>query len=225
MNHFLLQITTDTAALAPTEKTISVLELLMKGGWLMIPLLLLSLIAIYIFVERYLTIRKAAKVEAGFMQNIRDYVMTGNIEAAKHLCRQNDTPVARMIEKGIVRIGKPMKNIEVAIENVGKLEIYKLEKGLSVLATVSGAAPMLGFLGTVTGMITAFFNMANAGNNINVGLLSGGIYEALITTAVGLAIGICAFVGYNYLVTLVEKVIFKMEATSIEFIDLLQEPA
>lgn len=224
MNELLLQIQTDTAAAGGT-KSISLLQILLKGGIFLIPIIILSFVAIYIFVERYLSIRKASQTESDFMDNIRDYVSNGNIEAAKELCRQNDTPISRMIEKGLMRIGKPLKGIEVAIENVGKLEVYKLEKGLSTLATISGAAPMLGFLGTVTGMIRAFFNLANAGNNIDVGLLSGGIYEALITTAVGLAVGIIAYIGYNLLVTMVDKAVHKMEATSVEFVDLLQEPA
>lgn len=223
MDELLLQIQKDAAEQG--TKSISLFQILMKGGVFLIPILILSFVAIYIFVERYLTIRKASQTDPDFMDHIRDYVSNGNIEAAKELCRQNDTPIARMIEKGLMRIGKPLKGIEVAIENVGKLEVYKLEKGLSTIATISGAAPMLGFLGTVTGMIRAFFNLSKAGNNIDVGLLSGGIYEALITTAVGLAVGIIAYIGYNILVTMVDKAVHKMEATSVEFVDLLQEPA
>ena len=215
----------DTLADGSMIETTTIFELLLKGGLFLIPVLLLSVVGLYIFVERYLTIKKADKLDDSFMPNIKDYVTNGNIAAAKSLCQQNESPVARMIEKGIIRIGKPLKNIEVAIENVGKLELFKLEKGLNVLATISGAAPMLGFLGTVTGMIKAFYAMANAGNNIDVGVLAGGIYEALITTAVGLAVGIMAFVGYNLLVNMVDKVVHKMEATSVEFVDLLQEPA
>lgn len=215
----------DTLADGSTVEVTTLFEILMKGGIFMIPIILLSFVALYIFVERYLTIRKASKIENDFMPNIKDYVVNGNVAAAKSLCQQSASPIAKMIEKGIVRIGKPLKNIEVAIENVGKLEIFKLEKGLAILATIAGAAPMLGFLGTVTGMIRAFYNMANAGNNIDVSLLSSGIYEALITTAVGLAVGILAFIGYNLLVSMVDKVVHKMEATSIEFVDLLQEPA
>jgi len=223
MDELLLQIQSDAAEQG--TKSISLFQILMKGGVFLIPILILSFVAIYIFVERYLTIRKASQTDPDFMDHIRDYVSNGNIEAAKELCRQNDTPIARMIEKGLMRIGKPLKGIEVAIENVGKLEVYKLEKGLSTVATISGAAPMLGFLGTVTGMIRAFFNLSKAGNNIDVGLLSGGIYEALITTAVGLAVGIISYIGYNILVTMVDKAVHKMEATSVEFVDLLQEPA
>lgn len=208
-----------------TEKTLPVLELLMKGGWLMVPMAILSFITIYIFVERYLTIIRASRIDDKFMPTIRDFVVNGNIEAARALCRQTDTPIARMIEKGITRIGKPLKNIEVSIENVGRLEVYKMERGLPLLATIAGLAPMLGFFGTVTGMIKAFFEMANAGNNVDVSLLAGGIYQAMITTAVGLAIGIPAYFGYNFLVSRVDKVVNKMEAISMEFIDLLQEPA
>jgi len=221
----LILLQADGAVVVSTEKTLSVIELLIKGGWLMIPMAILSFITIYIFVERYLTIIKASRLDSKFMPGIRDYVMSGNIDAAKALCRQTDTPVARMIEKGISRIGKPLKNIEVAIENVGRLEVYKLGRGLPLLATISGLAPMLGFFGTVTGMILAFFEMANAGNNVDVTLLAGGIYQAMITTAVGLAIGIPAYFAYNFLVSRVDKVVNEMEALSMEFIDLLQEPA
>jgi biopolymer transport protein ExbB len=224
-NMDLLILQTDGNVVESTQKTLSIIELLLKGGWLMIPMAVLSFITIYIFVERYLTISKANRIDDKFMPAIRDYVINGNIEAAKALCRQTDTPVARMIEKGISRIGKPLKNIEVAIENVGKLEVYKMERGLPLLATISGIAPMLGFFGTVTGIIEAFFAMANAGNNIEVGLLANGIYVAMITTAVGLAIGIPAYFAYNLLVSKVDKVVNRMEAISMEFIDLLQEPA
>lgn len=208
-----------------TEKKLDYLELTIKGGWVMIPLAIFSLGAIYLFVERWLTIRKAGKIDPNFMANIKDMVSNGNIDGAKKLCQRNETPIARMIEKGISRIGKPLKNIEVAIENVGKLEIGKLERGLPILATISGAAPMIGFLGTVTGMIKAFFNMAASGNNIDIGLLSGGIYEAMVTTVGGLIVGIFAFIAYNTLTAKMEKVVYDMEASAIEFIDLLNEPA
>lgn len=224
MDLILLDAATTLAEGQTLEKT-PLISILIKGGAFLIPIVLLSFVAIYIFVERYLTIKKASKIDKDFMPHIRDYVVNGNIAAAKSLCQQNNAPVARMIEKGIMRIGKPLKNIEVAIENVGKLEIFKLEKGLSILATISGAAPMLGFLGTVTGMIKSFYSMANAGNNMDIEVLAGGIYEALITTAVGLAVGIIAFIGYNLLVGMVDKVVHNMEATTVDFIDLLQEPA
>ena len=223
MNALLLQIPADTAALAGPEKT-SLLDMALKGGIVLIPIVLLFIAALYIFFERWLTIRKASRVDPNFMRNIRDYVVSGNIEAARTLCRNTDTPIARMIEKGVMRIGKPLKNIEVAIENVGKLEIYKMEKNLATMATISGAAPMIGFLGTVTGMIRAFFELAS-NDNVVASDLAGGIYEAMITTAAGLAVGIVAYIAYNLLVALVEKVVYNMEATSVEFMDLLQEPA
>lgn len=187
-------------------------------------LLLLSIIALYIFVERLLTIRKAGQIDESFMNNIRANVAAGNIPAARALCQTTDTPVARMVEKGLARIGKPLRDIDAAIENVGNLEIFKLEKNLSRLASIAGAAPMIGFFGTVTGMILAFYEMANA-QNVTPDVLAGGIYQALLTTAFGLAIGIFAFVGYNYLVANVEKVVFQMERSTVDFMDLLQEPA
>lgn len=204
---------------------LSLLELMLKGGPVMIPIAILSVIAIYIFIERYLAIRKAAREEKNFMNQIRDFVYSGNIDAAKALCRNSESPIAKMIDKGLSRIGKSLRDIGTSVENVGKLEIYSLEKNLATLATIAGAAPMIGFLGTVTGMIRAFYNMSKAGNNIDVGLLSGGIYEAMVTTMAGLAVGIVAYLGYNILVAMVEKVVYKMEARSLEFIDLLQEPA
>lgn len=221
---FLLQIPADTAAVSGTMVKTSIVDLLMKGGIVLIPIALMLIAALFIFFERWLTIQKASKVDKNFMLNIRDYVTSGNVEAARMLCKNTDTPIARMIEKGVIRIGKPLKNIEVAIENVGKLEIYKMEKNLATLATISGAAPMIGFLGTVTGMIRAFFELAS-NDNVVASDLAGGIYEAMITTAAGLTVGIVAYISYNLLVALVEKVVHNMEATSVEFMDLLQEPA
>lgn len=185
--------------------------------------IILSAIGLYIFVERYLTIRKAAQVDDHFMNNIRVNVQTGNIQGAKALCQTTDSPVARMVEKGLQRIGKPLRDIDAAIENVGNLEVFKLEKGLSTLASIAGSAPMLGFLGTVTGMILSFYSMATA-ENVTPALLAGGIYQALLTTAFGLVVGIGAYIGYNILVSNVENVVFKMERTTTEFMDLLQEP-
>lgn len=203
------------------------IDLIMKGGPIGIVivaiLLVLSILALYIFIERYLTIGRASKIDQHFMNNIRTSVQNGNIESAKNLCRNHDSPVARMVEKGLLRIGKPLDDIDAAIENVGNLEIFKLEKNLSSLASIAGAAPMLGFLGTVTGMIIAFYKMATE-QNVTPDVLAGGIYQALITTAFGLAIGIMAFVGYNLLVAKVDKVVFNMEQTTVEFMDLLQEP-
>lgn len=204
------------------EEFVSLISILVKGGWLMLPMAILAVLAVYVFIERFLTIKKAGQIDVDFMSNIKDYMFNGNIESAKNLCRNSDTPIARMIDKGVARHGKPADQITAAIENVGKLEVYKLEKKLSFLATVSGAAPMLGFLGTVIGMIKAFFELANAGNNIDPTLLAGGIYEALVTTAVGLFIGIGSYIGYNYLVSSVDKVVFIMENTSLEFIDSVE---
>ncbi len=186
-------------------------------------LLVLSVLALYIFIERWLTIKKAGKVDDQFINNIRAAVQAGNIEGAKALCATTNTPTSRMVEKGIMRIGKPLKDIDAAIENVGNLEIFKLEKNLSTLASIAGAAPMIGFLGTVTGMILAFYTMSSE-DNVSPTVLAGGIYQALLTTAFGLFVGIVAFVGYNLLVANVEKVVFKMERTTMEFMDLLQEP-
>lgn len=190
----------------------------------MIPILLLSLGAVYIFVERVLTVNKAAKTPNRFMDEVKDKVQKGDIQGAKLLCKDNETPIAKMIEKGVSRIGSPLKTIEASIENVGKIEIFKLEKNLSLMATISGAAPMLGFLGTVIGMIQAFIAIAQEEGSVSPKLLSEGIYTAMITTAAGLFVGILAYLGYNYLITRVQKVIHKMEYTSVEFIDLLQEP-
>ncbi|MEQ9298099.1 MAG: MotA/TolQ/ExbB proton channel family protein [Cyclobacteriaceae bacterium] len=221
----LLQASTaiDMAA-ADSAETISVLELLTKGGYMMLPLVLLSIIALYIFIERIMSISREAKTPAGFTDSIRTKVIGGDINGARVLCKETDTPVARMIEKGLSRIGSPLKNIEVSIENVGKIEIYKLEKNLSFLATISGAAPMIGFLGTVTGMIQAFIAIAQEEGAVSPKLLSSGIYEAMITTAAGLVVGILAYLAYNYLVTRVQKLVHNMEYSSIEFVDLLQEP-
>ena len=202
---------------------IGLLELLVKGGYMMIPLYLLFILAIFIFIERVITLKKASKTPKGMIDQVKMMVQSGNIEQAKLICQGEETPVAHMIAKGLERIGSPLKNIEVAIENVGKIEIYKLEKNLGLLATVSGAAPMIGFLGTVAGMIRAFIGVAQEEGMVSPKLLSTGIYEAMITTATGLVVGIVAYLGYNYLVTQVSKLIHNMEYTTIEFIDLLQE--
>ena len=218
--------TTMLLQVEPSEglETISVLELLLNGGYMMIPILLLFIGAIYIFAERLSLIKSSSGTPPDFKQQIRDRVLSGDINGAKMICQQTGTPVARMIQKGIERIGSPLKNIEVSIENTGKIEIYRLEKNLSMLATISGAAPMIGFLGTVTGMIQAFIAIAQEEGAVSPKLLSGGIYEAMITTASGLFVGILAYLGYNYLVTRVQKLIHMMEYTSIDFVDLLQEP-
>ena len=202
---------------------IGLLDLLVKGGYMMIPLYLLFILAIFIFVEKMITLKKAAKTPKGMVDQVKMMVQSGNIQQAKMICQGEETPVAHMISKGLERIGSPLKNIEVAIENVGKIEIYKLEKNLGLLATVSGAAPMIGFLGTVAGMIRAFIGVAQEEGMVSPKLLSTGIYEAMITTATGLVVGIIAYLGYNYLVTQVSKLIHNMEYSTIEFMDLLQD--
>ena len=214
-----------TAVAVPTEAEINVIDLAFKGGWIMVVLLLLSLMAIYIFVQRLIIIRRAGKEDETFMNRIKDYIHEGKVASALNLCRSTNTPSARMIEKGITRLGRPMNDVLVAIENVGNLEIAKLENGVPLIATTAAGAPMLGFLGTVTGMVRAFFDMANAGTNVDVSLLSGGIYDALVTTVGGLVVGIITLFAYNYLVSQVDNVVNKMEARTMEFMDLLNEPA
>ena len=191
----------------------------------MIPLLLLSLLTIYIFVERLLVIRKAAREDHSFMERIKDYIHDGDIDSALKLCEKTDTPYARLIEKGITRLGRPMNDVLVTIENVGNIEIANLEKGFPWLSTTAAGAPMIGFLGTVTGMVRAFYNMASAGNSADITTLSGGIYEALVTTVAGLVVGIIALFAYNYLVARVDGVMNQLEAKTMEFMDLLNEPA
>lgn len=212
-----------TPVAAPVE--MNLLDMFEKGGWIMYVLLVLSMAAFYILFERVYAIRKAGKEDPMFMDKIKDYIHSGEIKSAISYCRTMNTPSARMIEKGISRLGRPVSDVQVAIENVGNLEIAKLEKGLAVMATISGGAPMLGFLGTVTGMVRAFFEMANAGTTVDLTLLSGGIYEAMITTVGGLIVGIIAMFAYNYLVMLVDRVVNKMESKTMEFMDLLNEPA
>lgn len=207
------------------EPTMKFIDLALKGGWVMIPIVLLSIIAVYIFFERWGAIRRASRFDLNFMNRIKDYIHEGKLESAHALCQSYNNPVARMIEKGINRIGKPLNDVNAAIENIGKLEIYQLEKGLPLLATVAGGAPMIGFLGTVMGMIRAFIDMSKAGSNIVVSQLSNGIYQALITTVAGLIVGILAYFAYNVLVSNIEKIVFRLEATSTEFMDLLNEPA
>ena len=214
-----------TAMATPSEAEINIIDLAFKGGWIMIVLLLLSLMAIYIFIQRLIVIRRAGKEDETFMNRIKDYIHEGKVDSALNLCRSVNTPSARMIEKGITRLGRPMNDVLIAIENVGNLEIAKLEKGFPLIATTAAGAPMLGFLGTVTGMVRAFFDMANAGTNVDVALLSGGIYEALVTTVGGLIVGIITLFAYNYLVSQVDNVVNKMEARTMEFMDLLNEPA
>ncbi len=221
---FILQQDVTVPVETAGEMDLTILDFAIKGGWMMIPIILLSFIAAYIFIERYYVIRKATKEDQNFMNRIKDYIHDGKIEAALALCRSTDSPSARMVEKGISRLGRPLQDITTAIENVGKLEIAKLEKSFPTLATISGAEPMLGFLGTVIGMVRSFYAMSQAGNNIEVSLLSDGIYTALITTAAGLIIGILGYFAYNTLVVRVERVVFRLEATLTEFMDILNEP-
>ena len=207
------------------EKTLSILELITSGGTggnlIMITLAILSIISIYLFIERYNTIERASKQDPSFFNSIKNYVQDKDLKAAKTLCKNTDSCVARMLEKGIDRIDKPMTDISASVENQGKLEIYQLENNLANLATIAGAAPMIGFLGTVIGMIVAFHEMASAGGNIDIEMLSKGIYTAMVTTVAGLVVGIIAYIAYNLLVSKVEKVVFMLEATTTEFIDLL----
>ena len=207
------------------EQSYSLIQMAAKGGWLMIVLAILSVIAIYIFGKKWWMIHKAQQVDKNFMRDIRDYIHEGKVKSALSLCEKYDSPVARLVEKGIERIGRPLTDIQTAVENMGNVEIARLEKGLPTLATIAGGAPMIGFLGTVLGMVQAFFNMANAGNNIDITLLSSGIYTAMITTVGGLIVGILAYFGYNYLTAQISNLMFKMETATIDFMDLLNEPA
>ena len=213
----------DAAGTASQE--LSVWSLCLKGGFIMIPLALLSIVSIYIFVERYLAISAAAREDNSFMELIKGYIHKGEIDDAIDLCKRTGTPHSRLIMKGISRIGRPMNDVLVTIENAGNMEISALAKGFPWLATTASGAPMIGFLGTVTGMVKAFFALASAGNNANVSVLAGGIYEALVTTVAGLVVGIIALFAYNYLVSLLNKVIRQLEARTMDFMDLLNEPA
>ena len=213
-----------TQAAPVTEKSISLWEMASKGGPILIPIGILSVLALYIFFERLFVVRKASKLDMNFMNQIKDYVNSGNIEAARMLCRNTQSPVARMIEKGIMRLGKPVREIEAAIENTGKLEIYKLEKNLGFLGTIAGIAPMFGFLGTIFGVIKIFYEISLQ-NSLEIYTISGGSYVKMISSGSGLLVGMIAYAGYHYLVQLIDRVINKMEISSVEFIDLLEEPA
>jgi biopolymer transport protein ExbB len=214
--------------LGTEEKTLSIVELVRSGGLagqvIIFVLFVLLMFASYIYFERMLAIKAASKVDPNFMNQIKDHVSNGKVDAAQILCAQEDSPVSRLISKGITRIGKPLADINTAIENAGRLEVYKLEKHVSILATISGAAPMIGFLGTVIGMILSIFEIANAGGQIDIKLLADGLYTAMTTTVAGLIVGIVAYIAYNHLVTRTTKVVYQMEANSVEFLDLLEEP-
>ena len=208
-----------------TQMSFSIISLATKGGWLMLVLLALSVIAIYIFGKKWWLIHKAGNIDKNFMNDIRDYIHEGKIKSAISLCEKFDSPVARLVQKGIERLGRPLTDIQTAVENVGNAEVARLEKGLPLLATIAGGAPMIGFLGTVIGMVQAFFNMSQAGNNIDITLFSSGIYTAMITTVGGLIVGIVAYFGYNYLTSNISDLVFKMESATIDFMDVLHEPA
>jgi biopolymer transport protein ExbB len=210
--------------IANAETSVSYFDLAVKGGWVMIPIFLLSLIAVYIFIERFVAIKNASKIDQNFMNRIKDYIYDGKIDSATALCQSTSNPLARMIEKGISRIGRPLNDINTAISNIGQVEIYKLEKGLPILASCAGGAPMLGFFGTVLGMVRTFMDMSGTGSSLDIGNLSNGIYIALITTVGGLLVGIPTYFAYNYLVARVEELVNKLESYSMEFMDLLNEP-
>ncbi|MDD4770425.1 MAG: MotA/TolQ/ExbB proton channel family protein [Bacteroidales bacterium] len=219
-----LPILSEVAQETTTVESIRFFEMAAKGGWLMIPLLLLSGLAIYIFIDRFRVLRAASKEDPTFMNRIRDYIVEGNTASAINLCKKTDNPSSRMIEKGISRIGRPMNDVQIAIENVGNIEVSKMERGMSILASVAGGAPMIGFLGTVMGMVRAFFDMSSAGNNVDISVLSSGIYTAMVTTVAGLIVGICAFFAYNFLISRVNNIVSRMESKTMEFMDLLNEP-
>lgn len=212
------------AQAAQMVQELSVWDLTMRGGFIMIPLAILSILCIYIFVERCIVISRAQREDGSFMERIRDYIHDGEIESARKLCARTDTPYSRLIAKGISRIGRPMQDVLVTIENTGNIEVANLEKGLPWLATTAAGAPMIGFLGTVIGMVTAFYNLASAGSSANIAVLADGIYAALVTTVAGLIVGVIALFAYNYLVARINKVMNKLEARTMEFMDLLNEP-
>lgn len=225
LNLILAQATTAAKDAATTVANESLWDLVLKGGWIMIPLALLAIVSIYVFFERTFAISSASREDKDFMQKIKNFIHEGKIDEARKLCQETNTPSSRMIEKGLSRIGRPMNDVLVAVENVGNIEISKLEKGFSWLATTAAGAPMIGFLGTVTGMVQAFMALAGAGSSANVTVLSQGIYEALVTTVAGLIVGIIAMFAYNFLSSRVKKVMNKLENSTMEFMDLLNEPA
>ena len=211
---FLLQV---------AEDKISLLSLLQKGGWIMYPLYFLLVIAIFVFIERVLAIKKAGTMDPKFMFIIKDHILSGNIDAAKSMAKNADNPVAKMIEKGIIRIGKPIESVEKSMENVGKLEMYSMERNLNILSLIAGIAPMFGFLGTIVGMVQLFYGIASTGE-YTLNTIAGGIYTKMITSATGLIIGLIAYVGHNFLSTQIDKTANKMETASADFLDILQEP-
>ncbi|MBK8660127.1 MAG: MotA/TolQ/ExbB proton channel family protein [Bacteroidetes bacterium] len=220
----LLQIVSESAATTvPAEQSISLLELVSRGGWVMFPIGFLALVSVYLIVERFITINRAGKVDTGFMTNIKTMLLDGKIDAALSMCRSSNTPIARLLEKGIKRLGKPVKEIESAVENTGKLEIYKLEKNLSYLGIIAGIAPMLGFIGTISGVINIFYKISISAD-FGIQQISDGLYEKMVTSAAGLMVGIIAHIGFHLLNTMIDRVTFQLESTTVEFIDLIQEP-
>ncbi len=209
---------------APTQVSLSLWELILKGGVIMIPIFICSLLAVYFFIERFIALRKAGKSDKNFMNNIEMLVSDMKLDAAKTMCKNTNTPVSRMVEKGLARIGRPINDIERNIESVGKYEVSKLERNMKILGIVAGIAPMLGFIGTIMGVIKIFYNISLT-NNMSIGSISGGLYEKMITSAAGLIVGVLAYVGYNYLSILLDKVIFRLEDAGIEFMDILQKEA
>ena len=218
-------VETAQAIVEPTVKSMNIMELALKGGWIMIVLAIISIVAVYIFVERYIALNKASKEDKNFINNIKAYIHKGDLEGARSLTKNNDSPIGRMLDKGLIRIGRPLNDINQAVENVGKLEVARLENGVSLVGTIAGLGPSIGFLGTVTGMVKAFFDMSTAGNNIDIQILSSGIYEAMVTTVGGLIVGIICNFLYSILVSKINKIVFLLEARTMEFMDLLHEPA
>jgi biopolymer transport protein ExbB len=220
----LLQIVAETAATTPpAEQSISLLELVARGGWVMFPIGFLALVSVYLIVERFITINRASKVDSGFLTNVKTMLLDGKIDAALSVCRSSNTPIARLLEKGIKRLGKPVKEIESAVENTGKLEIYKLEKNLSYLGIIAGIAPMLGFIGTISGVINIFYKISISAD-FGIQQISDGLYEKMVTSAAGLMVGIIAHIGFHLLNTMIDRVTFQLESTTVDFIDLIQEP-
>jgi biopolymer transport protein ExbB len=211
------------SAAAAAPPPMSLFDLILSGGWIMVPLAVLSVLTIYFIIERYLTISQAAKVDTGFINNIRSMLLDGKMESALALCRSNNSPIARLLEKGIKRLGRPIKEIESAVENTGRLEIYKLEKNMAYLGIIAAIAPMLGFVGTISGVIKIFYNISLA-DNISIGLIAGGLYEKMITSASGLVVGIIAHIGFQYLNAMIDRVSYQIEVTAVDFVDLIQEP-
>jgi biopolymer transport protein ExbB len=223
----LLQIAVDSAAQAVAgtgeAPTLSFFSLIEKGGWILVPIGILSVLAIFFIIERYIVISRAARVDPGFMNNIKEFLLAGKTDSALSMCKATNTPIARLLEKGLKRLGRPIKEIESAVENTSNLEIYKLEKHLGYIGIIAGIAPMFGFVGTIAGVIKIFYNISLA-DNISIGLIAGGLYQKMVTSAAGLVVGIIAHIGFQYLNTMIDRVSFQLESTAVEFIDLLHEP-